>query len=199
MGNPNMEKAKLEASIQWVSKNFSECILIIGDSLYRYTLQITKGMPPEESLDKALLFGEKFIHEHEPLIEKYNRNCIFHWLPTSKLEKNPLFNIYHEKFKKLYRENISYRKIVDNFIGIYLGRVLSDDNLLKEKNLCALNYILEETTLITCLCAEDSYIFVYPGSIKSFIDIAEGVVTNIPKPLLKLVFISLRLKRLKRL
>ena len=197
LGNRSMERAKLEACIEWVSNNFKECALNITDTLYRYTLQITQGVPSDKCRDEAILAGEKFQTEYGPLIDKYSKNCRFQWLRVSEIEKRSNYKMYLEEFQKLYKENGAYQRIVDEFSNMYLCRVSDRDCTLtdQQKEYCSINYLLEETAMFTCLCEENWNVLVYPGSIKSFIDIAEGRFTEVPEALRKIVFISLRLNR----
>ena len=56
-------------------------------------------------------------------------------------------------------------------------------------------YILEESGLNACLVKEGWSVFVYPGLIKPFEEISEGLHPQVAEPLKQIVWISLRLKQ----
>ncbi|MDA4848733.1 tRNA-dependent cyclodipeptide synthase [Hoeflea poritis] len=197
LGNPSMEMAKLEACIEWISIHFDKCALNLTDTLYRHTLQVTQGVSAEQSRDQALKVGDAFQETYAPLIDRYSGKCGFQWIRSSEIENRKNFNSYLNYFQGLYEENEEYQNIVNDFSKIYLERVSNLDRTLdpRQKMECSTNYLIEETAMITCLCEEDWNILVYPGSIKSFVDIAEGHFSEVPEPLRKIIFISLRLKK----
>ncbi len=200
LGSPNMQGAKFESCIKWISEKYDHCALVLGDSLYRYTLQVVGGRPAATSRDEALTFGRDFMAEYGPVIDKYREHCIFEWVPLSEVERQPGFEGYHGKFQELYGSHEGFHRLVDDFAEYYLGRVLArgDDTAGEEPEAererlrgFARGYLLEESALFTLLCERGWRVMIYPGSIRSFEEIAEGRVPEVPEPLQRIIFASL--------
>lgn len=203
LGSPNMEGAKFEACIQWISEHFSSCALILGDSLFRHTLQVTGTLPATTNWrQEALASGCRFQQEYSPVVEKYQGACTFQWIPLSRIEEYPKFAGYHQAFQQLYQSHQAFRGVVDDFADYYLARVaereetsaaaepIADAERERLRGF-ARSYLLEESALFTCLYEEGWSVFIYPGSIRSFEEIAEGHVPEVPEPLRRSIFVSL--------
>ncbi len=93
----------------------------------------------------------------------------------------------------------SFQSLVNSFAHKYLNRVepaaeKQVDELLQRQTRLATTYLLEESALFTCLAQFGWTVFVYPGSIKTFEEISEGLHPEVPSPLKQMVWVSLRLK-----
>ncbi|NEQ74454.1 MAG: hypothetical protein F6K23_16295 [Okeania sp. SIO2C9] len=91
--------------------------------------------------------------------------------------------------------------MVNSFAQIYLNRdeQMKGENqpkdYNKEKIYLGTTYLLEESALLTCLAKQGWSVLVYPGSIKTFEEISEGLHPEVPLPLKQMVWVSLRLKK----
>jgi tRNA-dependent cyclodipeptide synthase len=200
LGSKNSEGARLEACIKWISENFKVCAVVVGDSVYRLTLQVMQGLEPAVAREEGLQKGLDFMNTYRPMFEQYAKNCRFQFIPLSKVEKYPNFLPCYEALKLLYYENLAYRESVEEFAQIYLGwgdkqADTSDEDIRMAQKQLAINYLLEESALFGCLSQEGWLMFVYPGSIKTFQDIAEGKHPEVPQCLRKLSFLALRLNK----
>lgn len=190
---------RLEACIKWISENFKACVVLVGDTVYRLTIEIRSKVKEDEALLKALNTGKEFINEHRLLFEQYSGSCQFELILASEIEKRSDFKIYYEELQGLYRKNESFQSMVNSFAQTYLNRgeqVAADEQVedLRQKHL-GTTYLLEESALFTCLVKEGWPVFVYPGSIKSLEEIAEGLHPEVPEPLKQIIWVSLRLKK----
>ncbi|MGD1701729.1 hypothetical protein [Dapis sp. BLCC M229] len=117
---------------------------------------------------------------------------------ASEIEKQSHFNIYYEELQSLYQKKQSFQSMVNSFAQTYLNRgeqvEAEQVEELKQKHL-ATTYLLEESALFTCLAEEGWQVFVYPGSIKTFEEISEGLHPEVPLPLKKMIWVSLRLNK----
>ena len=191
---------RIEACIKWIGENFNSCVVLVGDSVYRLTIEVRSKLKGDEALSLALKTGQEFIKERRLLFEQYSGSCQFEFKLLSEIEKRSDFKIYYEELQSLYRKNESFQSMVNSFAQTYLnrGEQITDEQMsdLRQKHL-ARTYLLEESALFTCLAKEGWLVFVYPGSIKSFEEISEGLHPEVPEPLKQIIWVSLRLKNRK--
>ncbi len=197
-----VDSKRIEACIKWISENFQSCLVLVADSVYRLTIEVREGLKRDEAKLLAIHTGKKFIDENYFLFEQYSRSCEFEFKMTSEIEKESAFEIYYQEFHYLYQENQSFQKIINSFAEKYLNRgeqVVEVNKQIEdyngEKMYLSTTYILEESALNACLVKEGWSVFVYPGSIKTFEEISEGLHPEVPEPLKQMIWVSLRLKQ----
>ncbi|GGA15859.1 tRNA-dependent cyclodipeptide synthase [Okeania sp. KiyG1] len=198
LGSKNfVYKERIEACIKWISDNFKNCLVLVGDSIHRLTIEVRQGIKGDEALSEAIRTGEKFVNENSFLFEEYSQICRFEFKMISEVEKQSDFNIYYEELQNLYKKNESFQTTIDSFAQKYLNRgeqVVAEQVWELRQNYLARTYLLEESALFTCLAKEGWQVFVYPGSIKTFEEISEGLHPEVPEPLKQVIWVSLRLK-----
>ncbi len=197
-GNNFVNSKRLEACIKWISKNFKGCLVLVCDSIYRLTIEVTQGIKGHDAWLEAIRTGEKFVNENGLLFEQYSEKCRFDFKIASEILERSDFNIYYEELQSLYQKNESFQNMVNSFAETYLNRgeqlEIEKAYQLRQKYL-ATTYLLEESALFTCLAKEGWQVFVYPGSIKTFEEISEGLHPKVPLPLKQMIWVSLRLKK----
>ncbi|NER33980.1 MAG: tRNA-dependent cyclodipeptide synthase [Oscillatoria sp. SIO1A7] len=188
---------RIEACIKWISKNFNSCVVLVGDSVYRLTVEVRSKLKGEEALSLALKTGQDFIKERRLLFDQYSGSCQFEFKMLSEIEKRSDFQIYYEELQGLYQKNESFQRMVNSFAQTYLnrGKDVADEPISEKQKYLATSYLLEESALFASVAKEGWLVFVYPGSIKSFEEIAEGLHPEVPEPLKQIVWVSLRLKK----
>ena len=199
LGSKNfVDSQRLEACLQWVSNKFKVCMVLVCDSIYRLTLEIERGLKDREAYLEALRVGREFVEEHRDRFERCKQNCRFAYQFASETAKRSDFEDYYEEFQELYQNSESFQKMVDSFAKVYLGRGergrANPSSELEQQKL-AITYLLEESALFTCLAKDGWPVFVYPGSIKTFEEISEGLHPKTPTPLQQIIWTSVRLKR----
>jgi tRNA-dependent cyclodipeptide synthase len=198
LGSKNSEGAPLEGTLRLIAANFDECAVLVADNVYRLTLQLTRGLTPDASLPAALAAGREFVDRHRPILESVSGGrCRVHFVLLSDVEKSPDFQPFHTSLRALYRAEAAFRASVDSFADIYLSRgdqAASDGERAAKVGIAA-DYLLEETALTACLLKQGYTVLFYPGAIKSFEDMIEGVFPGVPDELRRVVFVSVRLKR----
>ncbi len=143
--------------------------------------------------------GQEFVNENKMLFAQYSKTCNFEFKLASEIEKQPKFEDYYQKFQHLYQTSQSFNNLANTFAESYLSRRKDTEKktfLHKQKQL-AITYLLEESALFTYLAQNGYPIFVYPGSIRTFEEIAEGLHPQVPSFLQQIIWISLRLKKKK--
>ncbi len=199
LGSKNfVESERLEACIKWVSENFKSCLVLVCDSVYRLTIEVRQGIEGDEAWLEAIGTGEEFINENGLLFEQYSESCRFELRMASEILKRSDFSIYYEELQNLYQKNQSFQSMVNSFAERYRNRgeqlEIEKADQLRQKHL-ATTYLLEESALFTCLAKEGWLTFVYPGAIKTFEEISEGLHPEVPEPLKQMIWVSLRLKK----
>ncbi|NET59116.1 MAG: tRNA-dependent cyclodipeptide synthase [Symploca sp. SIO2E6] len=202
LGSKNfVERERIEACIKWISKNFQTCLVLVCDSIYRLTIEVRQGMQEEEAWLEAMRSGEEFIKENYALFEQYSESCRFKFMMASEIAKQSDFKIYYEELQSLYQKNESFQRIVNSFAQKYLNRgeqleTEPVDELRQHLGITlAITYLLEESALIAYLVNEGWLVSVYPGSIKTFEEISEGLHPEVPEPLKQMIWVSLRLRK----
>lgn len=193
LGSRNfVDSERIEASIKWISEHFKACLVLVCDSVYRLTIEARQGLKGDQAWLEAIRTGEMFINENRFLFQQYCGSCQFQFQMASQIEKQLEFDIYYKDVQSLYQKDESFQNMVNSFAQTYLNR---DEQVEEEKMYLSTTYILEEFALATCLAKEGWLVSVYPGSIKTFEEIVEGLHPEVPLPLKQMIWISLRLKR----
>ena len=171
--------------------------MLVADSIYRLTIEVRQGLKGDEARLEAIRTGEQFINENYSLFEQYSGNCQFQFQTTSEVEKRADFKTYYEELEKLYKKNESFHGLVNLFVEEYLNRVEQVEISLEDelRQHLGIMYFLEECAINACLVKQGWQVAVYPGSIKTFEDISEGLHPEVPLPLKQMVWVRLRLKK----
>lgn len=206
LGTHNIEGARLEAVLEWISANFEQCAIVVGDSVYRLTLALLEGLEPEPALVKALQHGREFERCYAPLFRQYSHKCRFEWLPLSKISNAPQFPAHLATLEQLYARNGEFQQSVQRFAQAYLGRGDKIAETCTTHLSMTKQYLLEEAAMFACLREQDWPILVYPGSIDSIVELCEGrfgvaeqgapdASLGAPEPLSRLAFVALDVKK----
>jgi len=96
----------------------------------------------------------------------------------------------------LYAQDDAFRALVHAFGGEYLARTArsvgaGEAGPSERWRQLAHEYLLEEIALFACLAEDGWPVLVYPGSIDSIVEVAEGRHPAVPAPLRALRFIAL--------
>lgn len=198
LGSANSEGDRFEGSIRWIAQNFSRCILVVADSIYRHTLQITEHIAPEEGCVEALKLGADFIAEHRAIVDQYRDECEFEWRCMSQIEQHPEFSCYHQAYHDLYEHDGHVQAAINDEAHKYLAGLSRDagstGSLSTEQSVAvSAKYLLEESAIFTCLCEQGEPVFVYPGTIKPLLIFSQYDGAGVPEPIRKLVMVRLNL------
>jgi len=201
LGSKNfIERQRLDASIRWIGEHFNVCVILVGDSIYRLTISVRNGLKPDENRLEALQTGQEFIQQNYPLFQHYSERCRFQFRLASEIEQETDFEAYYQQFQALYCHNDAFQAMVNAFAQTYLNRneqieATQAEPRFRQQTHLAITYLLEELALFTCLAKAGWSVFVYPGSIKTFEEIAAGKHPDVPLPLKQAIWVSLRLKK----
>lgn len=160
------EGEKFLETMKLINSHFKACVLLVDDSIQKYTLKIEE---PNSSLEqlyvKAVKAGQEWLQRNKQAYEQLTIPYkIMHWDDWLSHEK---FTESYANIETLYNYDKEYKKIVhasiDNFISRYTSRP-TKDNFNKEHAInCCLKYLKEECAVM-CLWAIEGFNFeVYPS------------------------------------
>jgi tRNA-dependent cyclodipeptide synthase len=189
--------AKLEATVRWIASRATRCCVLVGDSLGRISLEVREGLAPEVAEREARALGRRYAAETEAIFRHYTTDEVsFEIRYGTGYADHKNFRPYLHDVHTLYQEDNAFRALVHSFGGEYQARTArsltsSDVGLSERWQHLAHEYLLEEIALFACLAEDGWPVLVYPGSIDSIIEVAEGRHPSLPAPLRVLGFISL--------
>lgn len=123
VGQPYHEGKKFEATLDLVNKTFSECVILVCDTLQRYSTAILEKKSPEQIMDFSKHEGIKWVKRNKRYVDKlkipYELSTWDEWLNHSK------FKEYFHNINKLYNSNKDYADILDKNVRDYVERLKS--------------------------------------------------------------------------
>ena len=195
--NPQFSPAKVESMLEWISRRFDSCTLLVGDSMHRLTLEATRGLSREEATGVAARLGDDFIQSHVATVEKFAPKCRFEFLRCSEVVETASFAMYSQRIRHYFDSHSSFRESVASFGRNYHRKVwdkLSEEERQKRiENSC--NYFLEEFAIFCVLREYGTRVFAYPGSFSTLIEVSNGEHEGIEPMLRELIIVSLSLRK----
>jgi tRNA-dependent cyclodipeptide synthase len=195
--NGNFVRAKLLASLEWISNRFSKCTVLIGDGIHRITLQVNYGLDEESSIQRALKLGKSFYYNEKHVFERFKSRCEFDFLFCSDIQKSDDYKVYHDYLISLFNNDSGFRSSVRSFGEEYHSKrstPFTPEEWEKVVNSsCA--YFLEEFAIFACLFKNGFSTMVYPGSFSTLSEIAAGLHPQALDELKNLTVVSLHIKK----
>lgn len=186
--NVNFSAPRLAAIVDWVSRHFRKCTVLIGDSIHRITIQLTKGIDESQAHSKALLLGRAFLDRDHSIFEARRAECEFQFLHCSEVQTWHEYPLHYQRLSTLYREDESFAASVMGFAKAFAQkRAIAQDQEMDRCVSLSCQYLLEEMAVFACLVGRGLPLIVYPGSIKSLVEITEGRHPGVPDELKRMV------------
>jgi tRNA-dependent cyclodipeptide synthase len=189
--------AKLEAIVRWIASRATRCCVLVGDSLGRISLEVREGLAPDVAEREARALGKRYAAETEAMFRRYTTSEVsFEFRYGTEYADHKSFRGYLHDVHTMYEQDDAFRALVHSFGGDYQARTArslgaSEVGLNERWQRLAHDYLLEEIALFACLAEDGWPVLVYPGSIDSIIEVAEGRFPSLPAPLRALQFIAL--------
>ena len=171
--------------------------MLVDDSLGRISLEVREGLSPEAAEREAHALGRRYAAETEAIFRHYASSDVsFEIRYGTDYASHNGFHTYLQEVHTLYEGDVAFRALVHRFGDVYQARPVrgngSDDASQRERWLrLAHEYLLGEMALFACLAEDGWPVLVYPGSIDSIVEVAEGRHPAVPAPLRALGFIAL--------
>ncbi len=197
------QRPMLDAVIDWISDNFSRCAVLVGDSVHRLTLQITRNLSQEDAKTEALRLGEVFTAENRSLFEA-KMTGRYEFLKCSVIEEeHPECADYRETLWQLFnnKNNKDFQISVNESASAYVDRRFEKQDLASismtraEMLELSRQYLIEEMTLFATVVQMGWETDVYPGEeLSALAEIANGKYPDVPEPLKRRKNVELKLK-----
>jgi tRNA-dependent cyclodipeptide synthase len=186
---------KLAGMTEWISAHFSECTVIIADSIHRHTLEID-GVPTKYALNQALRLGREAIDHNAMIFNRHQEQCKFNFVLCSDLQKEDDYHVYYKNLVKLFEEDENFKRSVKSFADMFVkDRPHQKPELIDYHIQLSSHYFLEEAACVALLVKKGVFILLYPGAITAFQELCQGQFSTAPKEFEDMINVSLHLKR----
>lgn len=190
----------LDVVVEWISKHFNKCAVLVGDSVHRLTLQVTRNLSPQDAIDEALRLGEAFIGESQAVFNAHMPGKFEFFKCSDIKRKRPECAAYQESLSRMVENNEDFMASVTQSAAAYVDRRFKGNNLagitLTRDEVMALaqKYLVEEMALFATIAGMGWTVDVYPGKeLPTLIEIAKGKYPGVPEPLTERKNIALKL------
>lgn len=196
--NSNFKLVKLKAIVEWISRRFSSCTVLIGDSIHRLTLASAENYSPEIARSKAIQLGKQFVLDSVEIFDRYKDNTSFKVITCNEIQQTPEYEVFYNKLKYLFETNEEFKNSVTSFSKKYhtskINRYSISAGELVTKINTSVEYFLEEFAIFACLKRQQHSVMVYPGSFSTLKEITQGLHPDAPIELKELIVVSLCMK-----
>lgn len=198
LGDPDVEGARLEACIEWLSARYTRVAVAIGDTLYRLTLAALHGVDEEDARERALAAGRTFIETYAPLFRQYSNQCAFEIVPLSSLADHADYRRHHAELTALAETDTGLRDAIEAIAPRWLGTLEElDERSLPDAGTAwklAEKYLVEEGAALAVLASQGWQVLIQPGSIDRLASMVAGGVDG-GAPLATVALGSLKLAK----
>lgn len=194
--NSHFHPQKLFAILEWISRRYAYCTVLVGDSIHRLTLQSLKGFQPSMAMAVALELGDEFLRGSQPIFERFSTVTQFEFVKCNAIQAEVAYQYFYNQLAQLYSTDALFKQSVSSFAEHYLRKKLEAIEPLERARRIGLsaNYFLEEFAIFACMQQQGHSVMVYPGSFSTLSEIALGVHSQAPKELKALTIVSLCIK-----
>ncbi len=195
--NSNFTPEKLKAMAKWVSLRFSHCLVLVGDSIHRITLETTKSFDPNIALVEALKIGNSFIKEQEYIFRAFEDKTKFTIETCSQIQESKDYLYFYLYLKEFFNTNPKFRSSVEAFSRNYYNRRWNNVNndLLEDYIQRSCEYFLEEFAIFSCLQRRGFSVMVYPGLFSTLTEIVNGEYPELFEEINELILVSIHFKK----
>lgn len=198
------QRPMLDAMVEWISDNFSQCVVLVCDSIHRLTLQIIRNLSEEKAKNKAIKLGEVFIAENRALFEDKMAGR-FKFLKSSTIALEDECAVYQQALLRLFESDEGFKSSINQSAASYVDRRFKNKDsegismTRAEMMELSCKYLIEEMALFSrVIDLEKSTVDVYPGpDLMTFAEIAQGKYPDAPEPLMRRKSIELKLEKAK--
>jgi tRNA-dependent cyclodipeptide synthase len=194
--NDQFTRPRLLGILEWISRRFPRCTVLIGDSIHRITLETAKGIPPHAALAEALHLGERFVRDERHVFDAFSEATAFSFVTCGELQATPAYGAHHARLRALFDKDEAFRASVESFGKSYHAKHSSDLSEVQRYHRIrrSSDYFLEEFAIFACLKDRGIPVMVYPGSFSTLSEIADGKHPDAPVQLRDLTVVSLHLR-----
>ena len=202
LDNPDFYGKSLEALLLWVTANYEQCLVVIGDYLRRYNEQLFSGKSGEAEEKASLEAGEIFLKKTGEILRKYTepKVKIIKWKDCIATEQ---YKNAKELLDKLYQSDESFRSSIQKDAFLFINRQKRKKQnpqvTMEEAIEISSRYLLEEVAAFSSFAELGWNIEVYPGpELGVLVDIAKGNFGKIPDGLKNRINIELQVDKTQK-
>jgi signal transduction histidine kinase/FixJ family two-component response regulator len=166
VGQESHEGEFFNLTIDLINKSFKSCIILVDDSLQRYTMALNSDKSPSYYYELAVLEGRNWLRRNK---QYYNKLTIpykiLHWDQWLKHDNfKQQKNIIKESIKNDPAYKATFDKVAENFVSKSRKRTNINDifNISRAKRL-SMAYIIEECAALCLWTSLNCQFEVYPG------------------------------------
>lgn len=195
--NANFAPEKLKAIVEWISRRFSHCLVLVGDSIHRITLETTRELKPHNALTEALELGKSFIQDTKYIFEIYGAKTKFSFETCSQIQTSNDYKYFFQLLTNFFQNNRKFQTSVREFARSFHVRKSKNLNndLLNYRISRSCDYFLEEFAIFTYLQQQGFPVMVYPGTFSTLAEILNGKHPDIFEEIKQLTVVSLHFKK----
>lgn len=162
------EGERLEALVDLINKNFSSCEVVLCDSLYRHTQQLTRVVNEEESYEASIKAGDKWIEENAIHLRRLSiHSSVRRW--DRWLVGQPSFQKHLRAVEFFIETQSSFRQAIEDTAEDFLRRYRNSHEIIVDgdfaKKIC-IDYLKEECAVVVQSWRKLGYSYlVYPQKI----------------------------------
>ncbi|AJC60537.1 tRNA-dependent cyclodipeptide synthase [Streptomyces sp. 769] len=151
--NSNFRPIKVRSMVEWISRRFSRCTVLVGDSIHRITLESTRGLCPPEALIEAMRLGREFIDEHAHIFDDFRDRTDFTFINCSEVQTSDAYQSYHRALRDYFSQDSAFRTSVEAFGRRYHSKHSNGASAaeLERRIQMSSDYFLEEFAIFCCL------------------------------------------------
>jgi len=195
--NRNFEPARFRSMLDWISRRFSKCKVLVGDSIHRLTLESCSDTSAQDARERALQLGRDFIEKNRDIIAGFQSLTRFQFLTCHQIQQTPEYSAHHDAIDNYFQRSMTFRESIERFGLRYhrdnWSRLSEAEREYRLTN--SSRYFIEEFAIFACLVNQGITAMVYPGSFSTLAEIADNKFPGVSKELESLCVISLHLKK----
>lgn len=190
LGNDQFGQEKMRGMVEWIERRYRRCAVLVGDSIYRLSLQIDRSVPEADALREALRLGRERAEQVRAITAR-SASCCFEVLPCSEMTAHPYYDECHDAIEALLARDERFAGSVRAFSAMFLRR---RDSVTDEHLALSRRYLSEELAIMACAHREGFETFVYPGNLAIAAELSAGVHPGAPRELREMTTVSLDLR-----
>lgn len=166
VGQESHEGERFSKTIDLINSSFESCIILLYDSLQRYTMALNSAQSPEYYHKIATDEGYHWLERNKKFYNKLsNLQEVYHW--DHWLNQSD-FVTKKAELQEIIKVDSTYKAVFDNSINKYLERYckritsLDGFDIERAKKIC-FDYILEECVVLCLWTKLNCHYEVYPN------------------------------------
>lgn len=199
IGNTQFRGESFQVLLEWISRHFDECLIVVGDYLQRYNEHIFFNRQAKEAEIESLRMGDAFLKESAEYLNRLPEEK-FHVTRWKSYLDSPEYHKAKKILDELFVTSFEFRESIDKTSAEFISRQMKNKKgpVVDKKTAIALStqYILEEIAVFSVLVENGWAVEVYPGpEIPVLVDIAAGKFPHIPPALKQRINVELRITK----